>query len=239
MIKKTMDLGRMKGISICREGPSVSHLFFADDSIIFYKAIIEECDALQQILNVYENSLGQQLNQSKTSLFFSPNTSKSTKNEIKSRFGAQEIKQHEKYLGLPSLIGQNKKKSFREIKDKLSRKLAGWKEKLLSKARKEVLIKAAAQAISTYAMSCFKIPDSLCDEMTSLIKNFWWGKRKEECKTAWISWEKLCVPKACGGMGFINLNSSTWHCWSNKDEGCNQVENLYCTGLQSEILSKL
>ena len=42
----------------------------------------------------------------------------------------------------------------------------------LSKAGKEVLIKAVAQAIPTYTMSCFKIPDSLCDDLTSMIKNF-------------------------------------------------------------------
>ena len=54
------------------------------------------------------------------------------------------IKQHEKYLELPSLIGGSKKKSFREIKEKLAGKLTGWKEKLLTKAGKEVLIKAVA-----------------------------------------------------------------------------------------------
>ena len=169
MIKKAVDREKMEGISICRGGPRISHIFFADDSIVFYKASTEECDALQRILGVYENSSGQQLNRSKTSLFFSPNTSESTKHEIKNRFEAQVIKQHEKYLGLPSLIGRSKKKSFREIKEKL----AGWKEKLLTKAGKEVLIKAVAQAIPTYAMSCFKIPNSLYDEMTSLIKNLW------------------------------------------------------------------
>ena len=62
-----------------------------------------------------------------------------------------------------------------EVTAKLAKKLAGWKEKLLSKAGKEVLIKVVAQAIPTYTMSCFKIPDSLCDEMTNLISNFWWG----------------------------------------------------------------
>ena len=85
------------------------------------------------------------------------------------------IKQHEKYLGLPSLVGRNKKNTFKEVKDKLAKKLAGWKEKLLSKVGKEILIKAVAQTIPTYTMSCFKVPDSLCDEMTSLIRNFWWG----------------------------------------------------------------
>ena len=85
------------------------------------------------------------------------------------------IRQHEKYLGLPSLVGKNKRNTFNDINDKLSKKLAGWKEKLLSKAGKEVLIKDIAQAIPTYTMSCFKIPDSLCDDLTSMIRNFWWG----------------------------------------------------------------
>ena len=83
------------------------------------------------------------------------------------------IKQHEKYLGLPSLVRRNKKNTFKELKENLAKKLAGWKEKLLSKARKEVLIKAVAQAIPTYMMSCFKILETLCDKMTSLIRNFW------------------------------------------------------------------
>ena len=78
---------------------------------------------------------------------------------------------------LPSLVGQNKQNTFNDIKEKLAKSLASWKEKLLSKASKEVLIKAA-QAIPTYSMSCFKIPDSLCDELTSLIRNFWWAKNR-------------------------------------------------------------
>ena len=52
-------------------------------------------------------------------------------------------------MGLPSLVGRNKKNTFMEVKAKLAKKLAGWKEKLLSKAGKEVLIKVVAQAIPT------------------------------------------------------------------------------------------
>ena len=54
-------------------------------------------------------------------------------------------------------------------------------------------------------MSCFKIPDSLCDDLTSMIRNFWWGQKSEEKKISWVSWEKMGEPKACGGMGFKNL----------------------------------
>ncbi|XP_075645524.1 putative mitochondrial protein AtMg00310 [Castanea sativa] len=125
--------------------------------------------------------------------------------EIKSRFEAEVIKQHEKYLGLPSFVGRRKRNTFNDIKEKLCKKLAGWKEKMLSKAGKEILIKAVAQAIPMYTMSCFKLPDSLCEELTNMIRNFWWGQKKEERKIAWLSWEKMCVPKFEGGMGFKQL----------------------------------
>ena len=80
--------------------------FFADDSLIFCKAALKECDELQQLLVVYEKAFGQQLNRAKTSLFFSSNTLRDVQEEIKNWFGAQIIKQHEKYLGLSSLVGK-------------------------------------------------------------------------------------------------------------------------------------
>ena len=59
-------------------------------------------------------------------------------------FDAQVIRQHETYLGLPSLIGRSKTNSFAQLKGKVAKKLSRWKEKLLSVAGKEVLIKAVA-----------------------------------------------------------------------------------------------
>ena len=49
-------------------------------------------------------------------------------------------------------------------------------------------------------LSCFKIPDSLCEELTIMVRNFWWGQKGEEKKMAWISWGKSCIPKSQGGM---------------------------------------
>ena len=54
-------------------------------------------------------------------------------------------------------------------------------------------------------MSCFKNPDSLCDKLTSMVRNFWWEKKQDERKMAWLSWDKMCVPKVFGGMGFKQL----------------------------------
>ena len=88
-------------------------------------------------------------------------------------FGAEIILQHERYLGLPPLVGKGKKKAFNRIKDQVGHKIASWKGKLLSSASREILIKALTQATSTYTMNCFKIPNSLCSELNALINNFW------------------------------------------------------------------
>ena len=96
LIQSMVDRGQMEGVKICRGGLKLSHLFFADDSQIFCKAAFEECDELQRLLEVYEKASSQQLNHVKTSLFFNCNTSRDVQEEIKSRFGAQIIKQHEK-----------------------------------------------------------------------------------------------------------------------------------------------
>ena len=62
---------------------------------------------------------------------------------------------HSKYLGLPSIIGKSKTQVFAKVKDRVAKKLAGWKGKLLSIGGREILIKAVAQAVPTYTMSCF------------------------------------------------------------------------------------
>lgn len=138
-----------------------------------------------------------------------PSSSKSTSEDqrqlIKATLGVVEIQNYESYLGLPSLVGKNKKASFNYIKERVWRKLQEWKEKLLSQAGREVLIKAVVQAIPTYIINCFKLPIGLCNEIEGLIRKFWWGQRGDCRKIHWVRWEELCKPKNEGGMGFKNL----------------------------------
>ena len=50
--------GSFRGVSICRNGPRVSHLFFADDSVLFCRAKESECQVILDILSVYERGSG-------------------------------------------------------------------------------------------------------------------------------------------------------------------------------------
>ena len=148
--------------------------------------------------------MGQKINTDKSSVFFSANTPEEKKIDTLDILGPMQDSRHSKYLGLPSIIGKSKIEVFVEIKERLGRKLFGWKEKILSISGREVLIKVVAQAIPTYTMSCFQLPKGLCDEIESMMKRFLWG---QESKVAWVSWKKLCNSKLKGGMGFRNLQA--------------------------------
>ena len=127
------------------------------------------------------------------------------KREIIDFLGVAEIKEYEKYLGPPAVVGKNKKASLNYIKERVWAKLQSWKEKLLSQAGREILLKAVVQAIPTVAMSCFKLSVGLCKEIEMQIRKFWWGKRGGQRKIHWMSWEILCKLKSEGGMGFKDL----------------------------------
>jgi len=62
LIKKVAHSGDIRGVSICQNGPKLTHLLFADDSVIFCKAKESECQCLLDILAKYENASGQQIN---------------------------------------------------------------------------------------------------------------------------------------------------------------------------------
>ena len=70
-----------------------------------------------------------------------------------------------------------------------------------------MLIKAMAQAILTYIMSCFQIALGLCKDIEVLMCKFWRGSQEDQRKIYWINWEKLCWPKTAGGMGFRDLHT--------------------------------
>uniref|UniRef100_A0A2N9G5T2 RNase H type-1 domain-containing protein n=1 Tax=Fagus sylvatica TaxID=28930 RepID=A0A2N9G5T2_FAGSY len=195
----------MQGVALCRQGPKITHLFFADDNLLFTRATNTACEKIKFILEQYERASGQQVNRDKTTIFFSKSTPVPTQNAIKESLNVPIIRQYEKYLGLPSLIGRNRAESFTQIKERVWHKLKGWKEKLLSQAGREVLIKVVAQAIPAYSMSCFKLPIKLCHDLEALIRRFWWSNNPDQKKIHWVSWKKLCEPKRRGGMGFRDL----------------------------------
>ena len=115
--------GFIHGFSLNRVGPKLTHLLFTDDSLLFCRSSISECQKVLEILTSYESLSGQKINRGKTSIFFSKSTTEAMRTEIKEALGVPEILYYDKYLGLPSLVGRHKKASFDYIKERVWRKL--------------------------------------------------------------------------------------------------------------------
>jgi hypothetical protein len=136
----------------------------------------------------------------------------------------------ERYLGLPVSIGISKK-TFAYIKQRIWCRMQGWQEKMLSKAGKEILVKAVAQAIPIYTMSCFDITKTLCDELSAMVSRYWWSQQDKTNKIHWLSWEKLTLSKKKGGLGFRDLHffnlamlaRQAWRLLTNPDNLCGKV----------------
>jgi len=141
----------------------------------------------------------------KTAVFFSRNTCFARRKEIIDFSDLVEANRYDTYLGLPTLVGKNKIQAFKNIKEKVLRKLNNWKSRLLSLAGKEVLLKAVVQAIPTYSMSVFLLPVSLCKELNQLMQSFWWGHLSNDSKIHWMSWARMGRAKSVGGLGFRDL----------------------------------
>ncbi|XP_039161303.1 uncharacterized mitochondrial protein AtMg00310-like [Eucalyptus grandis] len=116
-----------------------------------------------------------------------------------------EIEKTGKYLGIPSDWGSSKKQMFAWILARVNMKLEGWKENLLSKAGKEILLKAVVHALPQYAMSIFKIPISICKAIEQKIASFWWKNNEAKAGIHWKSWNVMKMRKDNGGMGFKDL----------------------------------
>jgi hypothetical protein len=206
LIKQSIHRGEIHGIKICRGALIVSHLLFADDCFLFCRATITEASQLMSILDTYSAASGQDINLSKSEVFFSRNLSKAAQEDLSGIMGVKHVMGTCTYLGLPSMVGRSKKATFGFIKDRIWRKINSWRGRALSKAGKDVMIKSVLQAIPSYIMRVYLIPESIISEIERMLNSFWWGDGSNNKGIRWLAWDKLTKPKAAGGLGYRDFH---------------------------------
>lgn len=75
LITKSQQDGLIHGISIATNAPEITHLWYADDSILFCGAKPEEVTVIMQILKLYQEASEQRVNLDKSDMIFNPNIS--------------------------------------------------------------------------------------------------------------------------------------------------------------------
>ncbi|XP_019199805.1 PREDICTED: uncharacterized protein LOC109193404 [Ipomoea nil] len=180
MLQQANREGLIHGCRVARGAPQVSQLFFADDSLLFFKANEEEANGVKKCLSEYESLSGQVVNYHKSNICYSKNTRIIDRDNVAQVLGVAQAPNFGKYLGLPSFMGRNKKAAFAYIEDKIRQRIGSWNKRLLSQA--------------------------VCTAIERTMNRYWWDSGIDR-RIHWKAWDKLCVPKKYGGLGFKDLRA--------------------------------
>ena len=188
-------------VKTSRNGPSFSHLFFADDLVLFAEVNTEKCLAIRDMLQEFCSKSGQKVNEAKSRVFFSPNVDFDQRELLSSTLGFSSTTNLGKYLGFPLKHSRASRHDFDYVLDRVKKKLAGWKANLLSMAGRMVLIHASSSTIPNYVMQQVSLPDKILKGIDRVNRNFLWGSSDHVWKMHWVNWDVVTKPKFLGGLG--------------------------------------
>ncbi|KAL5545866.1 hypothetical protein UlMin_005553 [Ulmus minor] len=168
LFNSKIENGSIHGLKLTRGGLPLHHLLFADDIFVFGKACVSEASSIKDTLDSFCSWSGLSFNNSKSSIFFSANTSRAVANQLTLMLGFERIPIDSCYLG--------------------------WKSRLLSKASRLTLIKSVALSLPLYAMHTAKIPKAICAKLDARIRRFWWGSKDDNPRPLCLkAWDDLCA----------------------------------------------
>lgn len=203
LLRKYEDRKCIQGLKVSRHAPSVSHLLFADDSYLFCKADDNSALKMVELLQTFEEASGQQVNYTKSVIMFSPNVAQECKEGVCQIMQMREADDSVTYLGLPNMVGRNKNQVLGFLKERVRQRVQVWKNKWVSQAGREILIKTVAQALPVYAMSIFLLPKEIIKDFERSLSRYWWGiKENSSSGIYWMNWERLSKHRSAGGVGF-------------------------------------
>ncbi|RVW70345.1 putative ribonuclease H protein [Vitis vinifera] len=206
LIRRAVEGGFLSGCNIRGgSGPplNISHLFFADDTIIFCEARKDHLTHLSWILFWFEAASGLRINLAKSEIIPVGEVVEMEvlAVELSCRVGSLPSQ----YLGLPLRAPNRASYTWDGVEERVRRRLALWKRQYISKRGRVTLIKSTLASMSIYQMSIFRMPNVVARRLEKVQRDFLWGGGNMEGKIHLVKWEVVCTDKDKGGLGLRKL----------------------------------
>ena len=180
LINKKCEDGDSNKVKASRNGPGFSHMFFADDLLLFAKSNQKNCETISDVLEEFCSLSGQKISKEKSKIFFSPNVLEEDCATMVQQLGINKTNNLEKYLGFPFKHKGKNRNQFQSVVDKVHAKLASWKTKCLSPIGRLVLIKASITPLLNIQCNVASCLLKSMTELTSLQEIFFGVPRKRK-----------------------------------------------------------
>ncbi|OMO73212.1 reverse transcriptase, partial [Corchorus capsularis] len=182
LIQYKIEARRWKPVKISKSGPPISHVFFADDLVLFSDASVKQVEVVVETLKEFNLWSGQSVSLAKSKICASNNIRKSEAFELSRRAKIPLTEDLGKYLCVPLIHSRVTKKTYWSLVEKVQEKLANWNINTLLLTRRTVLIKSAAAPVLIYTMQTSELPSGVCDEIDKCCRALLWGSIADKRK---------------------------------------------------------
>ena len=218
--------GNWKPIWLAKHGTPLTHLFFADDLLLFAEASLNQANTIDAVLENYCWSSEAKVNKSKTKIFFSKNVGPREAQRLSDVLGYLATNDLGCYLGMPLLHLRVNKATYQTILDKVDKQLTGWNAAHLSIAGQITLAHSVLQVMPIYAMQTTLLPAAVLGKIEKSYRRFIWNGKSKSHKMSMVGWNKICMPKLKGGLRFKKLDvmnqallmKLSWEVFSNSNK---------------------
>nr|KYP50139.1 Putative ribonuclease H protein At1g65750 family [Cajanus cajan] len=169
-------------LSLSQGGLKLTHLFFADDVMLFCQASVNQVELVNNILKEFSEA-------------------------SEAILGIRHTTRIKKYLGTPMIIGSPKIADFHGVVDKINARLASWKGKLLNKAGKLCLIKSTVSPMLVYNMHSLWLPSAVCNKVNHACRSLLWSNNGSSRFWSHVGWEVVTKSKDYGGLGLCETRT--------------------------------
>ncbi|XP_022032645.1 uncharacterized protein LOC110933746 [Helianthus annuus] len=204
MIVRARELGLVKGIDLPFDGPSISHLFFADDAIILGEWDRDIVLNMVRILKCFHACSGLFINFGKSNIF-GLGVNLNDIDEMARLIGCRAEVFPFKYLGLMVGANMNRIASWRPVYDIFEKRLSLWKASVLNIGGRVMLIRSVLESLPSYFFSLYRAPAKVVEDLEGITRKFLWGGSSSVKKLHWVPWDRVASPKKMGGIGIRNL----------------------------------
>ncbi|GKV02363.1 hypothetical protein SLEP1_g14810 [Rubroshorea leprosula] len=182
LIESAISKELFQGVDIGLFGPNISHLQFADGTVIMGKANPGNIKAVKGILRWFKLVLGLKINFNK-SVLYSFNVFDGWGRMATASLNCKSGSIPFTYLGMPVRDAMGRRKAWIPIIENFNKKLAVWKAKCLSIGGRVTLLSSVLSTLPIYFMFIFKIPKIVLHELVCLQRKFLWGYTEEKSRT--------------------------------------------------------